>query len=210
MPDAAKTIVFTGDSITHCARCLDWVDPMGNGYAMIASALTAARRQTENFIFHNIGIPGDTARLLRARWRQDCLDLIPGFVSVLVGVNDCMQRYTHNAPTTAREFGEHMAAMLEACLAADIRRLLLIEPFLIPVNDEQRRWRKEDLDEKATVARVLADRYGAAFVPAQALFDKAVKSRPPEYWARDGIHPTPAGHAVLAEAWLKEFDKTAW
>ncbi|MFD8499061.1 hypothetical protein [Amycolatopsis sp. NPDC059657] len=28
----------------------------------------------------------------------------------------------------------------------------------------------------------------------------------PEYWAADGIHPTPAGHAALAAAWLRLVD----
>ncbi|WP_207925860.1 hypothetical protein [Actinocrispum wychmicini] len=25
----------------------------------------------------------------------------------------------------------------------------------------------------------------------------------PEYWAADGVHPTPAGHAALTAAWLR-------
>ncbi|MFE2186252.1 hypothetical protein [Streptomyces sp. NPDC059455] len=25
----------------------------------------------------------------------------------------------------------------------------------------------------------------------------------PECWAADGVHPTPAGHAALASAWLR-------
>lgn len=28
-------------------------------------------------------------------------------------------------------------------------------------------------------------------------------SAPPEYWTGDGIHPTSAGHRVLADCWLQ-------
>jgi phospholipase/lecithinase/hemolysin len=34
------------------------------------------------------------------------------------------------------------------------------------------------------------------------MFDAAVKEAPPEYWARDGVHPTIAGHYRMAQAWL--------
>jgi hypothetical protein len=33
------------------------------------------------------------------------------------------------------------------------------------------------------------------------LAQEAVKEAPPEYWAEDGVHPTPAGHARMATFW---------
>jgi len=38
------------------------------------------------------------------------------------------------------------------------------------------------------------------------MFDDAVKLAPPEYWAADGVHPSAAGHLLMAKCWL---DKTA-
>jgi lysophospholipase L1-like esterase len=44
---------------------------------------------------------------------------------------------------------------------------------------------------------------GALFVPFQSMFDEALSdATPPEYWAKDGVHPTMAGHAIMAKAWL--------
>jgi len=31
---------------------------------------------------------------------------------------------------------------------------------------------------------------------------------PPEYWAPDGVHPTPAGHALIAKSWIEYVDET--
>jgi lysophospholipase L1-like esterase len=35
------------------------------------------------------------------------------------------------------------------------------------------------------------------------MFDEAAKLAPPAYWAGDGVHPTLAGHALMAKTWRK-------
>ena len=35
----------------------------------------------------------------------------------------------------------------------------------------------------------------------QQMFDDAVKLAPPSYWAGDGVHPSLAGHALMAKTW---------
>ena len=41
-------------------------------------------------------------------------------------------------------------------------------------------------------------------VPFQEKFNEAVSDdAPPFYWADDGVHPTMAGHALMAKAWLE-------
>jgi len=39
------------------------------------------------------------------------------------------------------------------------------------------------------------------FVPFQSLFAEAAKAAPGEFWLWDGIHPTVAGHAIMANKW---------
>jgi lysophospholipase L1-like esterase len=64
------------------------------------------------------------------------------------------------------------------------------------------RWFPEFEERRNAAARV-ASAAGVAFVPLQALFDRAVRGgSPPAYWAADGVHPTPAGHQLMADAWL--------
>ena len=50
----------------------------------------------------------------------------------------------------------------------------------------------------------LAEEFGAKLVEFQPMFDAAVAGgAPPEYWAHDGVHPTPAGHALMAREWAR-------
>jgi lysophospholipase L1-like esterase len=79
----------------------------------------------------------------------------------------------------------------------------LIEPFLLPVTDEQWKWR-EDLDAKIQVVRELAREYQAWLIAADGMFAELAATTGPEYWAFDGVHPTAAGHQALAEAWLRQ------
>ena len=54
------------------------------------------------------------------------------------------------------------------------------------------------------VVAVLATlKAGAAFVPLQRVFNDLARRSTPQYWAADGVHPTPAGHAALAEQWRR-------
>ena len=48
----------------------------------------------------------------------------------------------------------------------------------------------------------VADEAGAIWVPFQEMFDAAVAAgTKPAYWAGDGVHPTVAGHALMAKTW---------
>ncbi|MFE3581079.1 SGNH/GDSL hydrolase family protein [Streptomyces vinaceus] len=93
-----------------------------------------------------------------------------------------------------------------------------IEPFLLPIRGvveaggggvrigekEREEWRA-DLDPKIQVVRGLARKYGAHLLAADGMFAGLSSTTPngPEHWAADAVHPTPAGHAALAEAWLR-------
>jgi lysophospholipase L1-like esterase len=35
------------------------------------------------------------------------------------------------------------------------------------------------------------------------MFDKAANEAPPAYWAFDGVHPTAAGHLLMAKTWMQ-------
>jgi lysophospholipase L1-like esterase len=50
----------------------------------------------------------------------------------------------------------------------------------------------------------VAQAAGARFVAFQSVFDRAVQNgSAPAYWASDGVHPSPAGHQLMADAWLE-------
>ena len=50
----------------------------------------------------------------------------------------------------------------------------------------------------------VAEATGATWVPFQRVFDDAVAAgAAPDYWAGDGVHPSVAGHGLMAATWLK-------
>ncbi|MGV8976630.1 MAG: SGNH/GDSL hydrolase family protein [Cellulomonas sp.] len=194
-------ILLTGDSVTDCGR--DRADPagLGHGYALIVAALAGARRPDLDLTFLNRGVGGDTAARLRARWADDCLALAPTVVSVLVGVNDTWRRFDSGETTMTDSYETDLRAVLDSARDRLGARLVLIEPFIVAVREDQHGWRA-DLDPRVGVVRRLAAEYRAVLVPADGLFAAAAVRTSPEVWTADGVHPTPAGHGLLAQAWL--------
>jgi lysophospholipase L1-like esterase len=195
-------IMFTGDSVTDCHR-EETDNPLGYGYPLLASGQWGMRHPDRSPVWLNSGISGNRLADLRSRWQADVLDARPDVVSILVGINDCGFHFSHDFDeVTASEYRDGYHELLGP-LAAAGARLILIEPFLLPVIDEQWKWR-EDLDAKIQVVRELAREYQAWLIAADGMFAELAATTGPEYWAFDGVHPTAAGHQALAEAWLRQ------
>ncbi|WP_336048285.1 SGNH/GDSL hydrolase family protein [Streptomyces sp. CA2R101] len=208
-----STVMFTGDSITDCQR-LESEDGLGFGYPLRVAGEWGLRHPDRPVTWLNTGIAGHKVSDLEARWQTDVLDAGPDVVSILVGVND-MGRHTLDPEGRVIPVEEFTAGYdrLLAPLAEAGTELILIEPFLLPVHGvveagaarigvaERKEWRA-DLDPKIRAVRDLADTYGAQLLAADRMFAELAVSTGPEHWAEDGVHPTPAGHAALAAAWL--------
>jgi acyl-CoA thioesterase-1 len=190
-------VLFQGDSITDADR--NYGDPlsMGYGYAQIAASHFAGR----DVRFLNRGISGNRAVDLQARWDRDCLSLKPDWVSIMVGVNDAWRRYDSNDPTTCDDFAESYRDILTQTRDILAARLIILEPFVLPVSQEITNFR-EDLDPKIAAVKSLAAEFNAIYVPLDTLFAQALADQPPHHWSQDGVHPTPAGHQLIATAWL--------
>jgi lysophospholipase L1-like esterase len=187
-------ILFIGDSVTDCGRRDDDPDFLGDGYVrLIADKLT-------DWHIINAGISGNRVIDLRDRWHIDVVEQKPDILTVYIGINDTWRRYDENDPTSAATF----EANYRACLAdvGGASRLILVEPFVLPVNDEQEHW-NEDLDEKRGVVARLAAEFGAGFVPLQLLLSAAAEDHGATALAADGVHPTALGHRMIADAWLE-------
>lgn len=187
-------ILFIGDSVTDCGRREDAPDFLGDGYVRIIAEGLPDRRVI------NAGISGNRVVDLRDRWHIDVVERKPEILSVYIGINDTWRRYDENDPTSAASF----EADYRACLAdlGGASRLILVEPFVLPVNDEQEHWH-EDLDEKRAVVSRLAVESGAGFVPLQSLLAAAAEDHGAATLAQDGVHPTELGHRMIADAWLE-------
>jgi acyl-CoA thioesterase-1 len=195
-------VLFQGDSVTDAGRDRRAGEDLGRGYAMMAAAWFSALYPDRRVRWLNRGTSGDRAADLRRRWRKDCLALGPTWVSILIGINDTWRRYDSGDPTTVAEYEAAYRMILEETCGQLNARLVVCEPFLLPTSPGQAGWR-EDLEPKIAVLRNLAREYQALLVPLDGIFTQAATRRPPAFWAADGVHPTPAGHALIAQAWLR-------
>jgi len=200
-----RPIVFIGDSITDAGRREDPDGHLGHGYVRLVSEALAARGDARPIV--NTGIGGDRAVDLRARWEQDALAHDPELLSVYVGINDTWRRYDAGSATTADAYEDTYRSLLTEAQDRLAPRMILVEPFVLPVTAEQERWGAEDLDAKRAVVAKLASEFGAAFVPLQSLLLDAAAQHGGgraghAALAADGVHPTPLGSELIAGAWL--------
>lgn len=197
-----EVILFQGDSITDASRDKSDPNDLGKGYAMMTAALFTAAYPEMNVRFINRGISGNRVKDLQARWQEDCLDLRPTLVSIYIGINDCWRRFDSNDPTPVEVFEAGLRDLLVRTKESLDAKIVLMEPFVLPVPEDRKAWRS-DLDPKINVVRELAREFGALLVPLDGLFAQASARAEAASWAYDGVHPTPAGHALIAKAWLQ-------
>jgi acyl-CoA thioesterase-1 len=195
-------VLFQGDSVTDADRDRSDQDDLGPGYPALVAALFTALYPSRRIRYLNRGISGHRTGDLVARWQADCLDLRPTWVSILIGVNDTWRRYDDHDPTSPETFDANYRALLEPVRDRLGARLVLLEPFILPTPRDRAAWR-EDLDPKIAIVRRLASEFDAVLVRTDEAFTAAARARPAEDWLPDGVHPTPAGHALIATAWLR-------
>ncbi len=199
-------ILFQGDSVTDCGRDQNATaanDGMGQGYAFLVASRLLEARPADGLKFFNRGVSGNRIVDLYARIKGDVLNLRPSVLSVLIGVNDTWHEFMRGNGVSVskyeriyRDFLTEVRAALPNC------RFVLCEPFVLRCGVVTGDWIKE-LNERQAVVKKLAAEFQAAFIPFQTVFDSAAKHAPAEFWASDGVHPTCAGHGLMARTWLE-------
>ncbi|GAA5210346.1 SGNH/GDSL hydrolase family protein [Microbacterium kyungheense] len=197
------TLVFAGDSITDSGRDRDDAASLGDGYVSLIAQAVADRDET----VVNKGISGNRAVDLETRW-DDILGAGPDVLTVYIGVNDMWRRFDNDDPTSAEDFEATVAGLLEASRAAGVERIYLIEPFFVPVRDDQVAW-LDDLNPKRDAVRRLAERFGATLVELHDTVTAAAAEHGAAAVVPDGVHPTPRGSEIIAGAWLAAYAATA-
>ena len=205
---AGATVLFQGDSVTDAGRVRILPDDLGVGYPLLVGSWYSAAFPERGVRFLNRGVSGDRVVDLLERWERDCLALRPDVLSILIGVNETWRAFDAGDPTPAQVFERQYRELLERTQAAlPATRIALMEPFVLPFPPDREAWRV-DLDPKIQAVRRLARDFGCALVPLDGLFAEAAARREPAFWAPDGVHPTPAGHGLIARAWLRAFGVT--
>jgi lysophospholipase L1-like esterase len=202
-------ILFQGDSITDAgwnraeADQANKQSALGSGYAWLTAAALLVDQPGDGLRIYNRGISGNKVFQLADRWQQDCLDLKPNVLSILIGVNDFWHTLGGGYTGTVEVYEHDYRALIERTRQAFAGiRLVLCEPFVLRCGAVNEKWFPA-FDAYRGAARRVAESCNAVFVPFQAAFDRAIRFAPPEHWAGDGVHPSAAGAALMAHEWLK-------
>jgi len=197
-------VLFFGDSITDagCREKHNHNDHLGTGYAAVVAAVLSARYPELALKFTNQGFSGNRICDLEKRFQADVIDAKPTVVSILTGINDTWHRFSRNLDSPLDQFQASYRRICTRIRQELGARLVVCEPFLLQVSPEQAGWRA-DLDPRIHAVRQMGAEFASAYVPLDGLFAAAACKRPAATWAADGVHPTFAGHGLIAEAWIQ-------
>lgn len=202
-----NTILFQGDSITDVGRAREENLPlgigMGTGYPQLATARLITDSPERPWVIYNKGISGNRVVDLYSRWKMDALNLKPDLISILIGINDTWHEFNKQngveVPRYEKMYRELLSWTKEVLPEV---KLVLMEPFCFCFGAVAPEWLPE-VEERRKVVKKLAEEFDAVFIPCQQILDKALEKAPQEFWLRDGVHPTLAGHQLLADAWIE-------
>jgi lysophospholipase L1-like esterase len=168
-------VVFMGDSITE-----GWHFTGTNGFF-------------PGKPYINRGISGQTSPQMVLRFRQDVIALQPKVVVILAGTNDIAG---NTGPMTLEQTEDNLASMAELAAANHIRVVLC---SILPAFDYP--W-KPGLEPAPKILKInawmkdFAARKGFVYVDYHAAMRDS-RDGLPAALSHDGVHPQPAGYAVM-------------
>ena len=198
-------ILFQGDSITdgNRSRHSDLNHVHGHSYAYIIAAELTADNIEKKFEFINRGNSGDRICDLYGRWKEECLNLKPTVLSILIGINDMIFNWEHQSGSAPDRYEKIYRLLLDEVIEQNPDTLLVImEPFFGDKKEpELDEYFKAGIGAYQEKAQKIAEAYNAVFVPLQDLFDSYRDKTDIYKLLWDGVHPTTAGHYLIAQRW---------
>lgn len=204
-----KTFLFQGDSITDAGRDRGNECGYGTGYPNTVASVLGAKYPGE-FVFRNKGVSGDRVVDMYARIKRDVINYKPDYLTILIGVNDVWHEF-HDSPNGVdndkyfRIYCMFIEEILHMCPGI---KIAVLEPFVLEGPGPGDNWGnfRHEVEKRAASAKAVAEKYGLDFIPLQAKLDAAVSEKTPaNYWLADGVHPTAAGHGLIANEIIKNF-----
>jgi len=194
-------ILFQGDSITDAGRNRDDIHDLGFGYPKYAAEFLKKAFPDVDFEFIDLGISGNQTKDLVDRLESDFIDIQPDIVSIMIGVNDVWHHAGDKSWIPAEVFEARYRTVLEKIKTQTKAKIMIIEPFLIPVADKE--FFREDLDPKIQIIRRLAREYADVYLPTDGLLAAAFLGKEPTEFATDGVHPTDMGAEFIGKLYCE-------
>lgn len=226
-----SVLLFQGDSITNGARgaSMDGNHILGHGYQYIISAKLAIDNYENTPKFINKGVSGESIAQIYSRLNYDVLKNKPDLISFLVGINDIGKGLGQPLGRTSERYIDIYNMMLDD-IAESLpeTRIVICEPFYleldnfdepykhtpyamcesyfqpahIPKNDSVMKNKRAEITIMQHMLKDMAEKHNCIYVSLQDEFFKYSKKIPPEYLIWDTVHPTVAGHEIIARKWL--------
>ncbi|MBR5515534.1 MAG: SGNH/GDSL hydrolase family protein [Clostridia bacterium] len=190
-------ILFQGDSITDCGRNRDNIKSLGGGYPRYVAELLRETYLDMKFEFINKGISAHQTKDLLARWQEDAVSLDPDIITILIGVNDTWHHISKGDFIPNELFESNYRKLLSDIKNKTKAKIVMLEQFVLDFPDMERF--HPDIEEKIRIVRRLAREFADVFVPLDGIFASACVVQPPEYWTKEGVHPTEEGHRLIAD-----------
>lgn len=200
-------ILFEGDSITDGGRWRegnDYNHIMGQDYAYVIAAELGSRYPERRATFVNKGVGSSQVTGMAERWETDVLALKPDVLSILIGVNDALMTGDKAESVTTFE-ATYDRLLAETLKALPGVRIVLGEPFVLPVGRQRETYAasRAAVKERQEVVARLGAKYRLPVIDYQRVFDAASGRAPAAFWSWDGVHPTYAGHGLMAREWMR-------
>ncbi|MCQ2432737.1 MAG: GDSL-type esterase/lipase family protein [Clostridia bacterium] len=229
--DSHDIVLFSGDSITDGNRghSMDCNHIFGHGYQYTAASQMALDNCERMPKFINKGYSGYRFDQILDLWETDVIENNPTMVSILAGANDVAAASSHPRGEIAERCRANLCEMIRRTREAlPDTKLILCEPFYLitdnypnayegvphpeyepyfkPLNysltKEEALCRKEEMTLVQKAVAETAKEQHCIFVPLQDALDAYAAKARPSYFVWDNIHPTMAGHALIAKQWL--------
>lgn len=199
-------ILFIGDSITDVDRNREEYGDLGHGYPLMIAGALSANYPDLKLQFLNRGISGNKITDLKSRWDEDCISLQPDIVSILIGINDTWHQLGTSvfaSQQALQEFETTYRSLLNQVKKETNAQIVILEPFVLSYPIDRLEWRT-DLDPRIQIVRRLATEFAVDFIPLDGLLNSIGMRTGFQYLTGDdGVHPTVAGHGMIAKAWLE-------
>ena len=198
---SSNILLFTGDSIT-CADREAGKNELGKGYVNIINE--ELKREKYKYKVVNRGCDGFRVTDLVRFWEEDCIKINPYTVTVLIGVNEVLNRFEGRDIIDRAAYYDYYNILLKETSEKTNARIILIEPFIFPF-PQRLADAQPYIYEEILAVRDLAKKYHTGYIYIESIFAKAVLKYGYRNLTTDGVHLTTFGHKIIAEEWLKEF-----